>query len=180
MIRVQFLLFFVFIFSANTFTQSCFEQIDAEIRLVLTIEATNTKGVTLGQAYEYISRVNFHVDTLETIGFQEYWFLNVRLVRRPKEGTTNIPILGSNCDGYIVALRKNGGLIHRINGFRQNDLSAIFSNSNGNPIRKRKFLRTHRIKGLDLVCLYNAWKANSNDTDKYPCLQSCLNQMVIR
>lgn len=178
--KFYFSLIFVLIIFANGFSQNCFEEANAEIRLMLTIEATNTKDITLVEAYKYISKVQIEVDTLESIGFMGYLFLKVSIIERPEEWNESVPILGNNCDGYVVALRKNGGLIHRINGFRHNDLSFLFLDGNKKRIPKRKFLKTHKIKDLDLKCLYNSWRANSLDTSKYPCLQSCWELAIVR
>lgn len=178
--KLQLAVISILLFSISAVAQNCFDEIDAEIRLMLVIEGTHTGGITLSESYEYISKVKVEIDTLESIGFQGYWFLRVSITERPSEWNGDIPILGDDCDGYVLALRKSGGLIHRINGFMYNDLAVIFTTPNGNSISKRKFLRTHEIKSLDLECMYSAWKSNSCDIIRYPCLQFCLNQLIIR
>jgi|GEM_PF-6602254 len=175
MIRlVSLCLILIFFKSNEVLSQSCFEGERTAVNLAFAGEAAYTDGVNFDEAYRYVSEIEFQIDTIQSIGFQKYTFLHINIASLPKDWTRDVPLFGQNCNGYLVAVDENSQTAYRINGFMRNDLSILFSSYGMPPPKRGKFLRHHSILGHDLACFFDAWKANSQDFEKYPCLESCL------
>lgn len=167
-------IFFISISGGSLIAQNRSVEDISTIKLMLILEALHTSEMTISEASEYLSGAELNLDTLESLGFPYLTFITISNPITSKIQTKNPPLFGGNCDHYVIAIHSKGDLGYRIKGFYNNDTEMLFLDANRNVIPKRKFLRNHRIEGLDLKCLYNAWEANSFDTEKYPCLKYCL------
>lgn len=136
------------------------------------------KYVSEQESLNNFLRLGFKIDTLQSTDFTNITFLRIDPNFRNPENIPipELPLLIGNCDAFTVAL--NGRTIYRLKGFRVNDfpsfLDKLKSLNYSNVNSYRGFVKNYEVHGLDLGCLYKAFKRpiNINKT-KHKCLLSC-------
>lgn len=79
------------------------------------------------------------------------------------------------------------GMSYRVTGFNGNDLLSLIDSlkdyhfKNEDKVLKRKtIIKNYFIEDVDLMCLYNGLiSEDSFNHIKYPCLKSCLDEIVV-
>ena len=164
-----------------TYNFSCSQSISKGdsllIKLVLLSEGLQAEGIDINKAMLQLSKIQLSYEIIDSHGFDNLIFLAVVPTFSPSH---ELPILGSNCSHFIIGIHRNGGLVYKIKGFAFNEPEVLFVDWKREIIPRRKFLKEHWIQEIDLECMYDAWKKNSFDSQKYPCLEYCLEMSVIR
>lgn len=170
----------VFFKSEFVYCQISNDEISFLVKLTLYQEASGTKHYKSNEeSLDKFMQLQFEVDTLEEEGFDDFIFLTINpIYQNPynisiEEG----PFLASNCKEYILAVHKGGRILYRLKGFAKNDFSSFLQTLQNSGYKKinshRSFAKTYSVKGLDLGCLFLAYRNYEFDSDKHPCLKHC-------
>ena len=123
-------------------------------------------------------KVRLKIDTLKQEGFEHFDFYAVSpIIDANGVDNTKLPLVRSNCDEYILAISRGSREVYRLKGFFSNDfpsfLRALKVLKYENINSKKKLEYWYSVERLDLGCLFDAYKSNSFDVTKYPCLHYC-------
>jgi hypothetical protein len=156
------------------------KEVEFLIKTSLFAEAGGTKNYVANQAaFENFLKLDFRIDTIEQVGFEDFVFLSVDPVYKNPQNVSleEGPILLDNCDRFVVGIHRKGRTIYKLKGFRNSDfpnfISALKNLNYPNVSSYKKFKSHYSVQGLDLGCLYKAFKNYSSDKGKYPCLKNC-------
>ena len=136
------------------------------------------KYVSEQESLNNFLRLGFKIDTLQSTDFADFTFLRIDPNFRNPENIPipELPLLIGNCDAFIVAF--NGRTIYRLKGFRVNDFPYFLGKLKSLNYYKISsywgFVNNYEVNGLDLRCLYKAFKRPINiNKIKHKCLLSC-------
>lgn len=175
-----FLLFFLPLMVSESFCQSTLpNKYDLSIKLVLFQEATGTKNYVRNDAAlpEFV-KFDVAMDTLDQSGFSDFVFIRLTLSAIPKDVLEKTGLfLVTNCDGYIVAIDRDGFDVFRLRGFRHNDFSSFYKSMTLKQYdrinNKTSFNRNYSVEGLDLKCLFSMANDIRSAKKTHPCLNTC-------
>lgn len=179
MIRYKILIFlFAVSFFSSVNAQLKEETKDLLIRLTLFKESIGTGETVDANLLNNFLKVGLEYETLKQKGFRHIDFFAISPSIDTKGiPSDSLPLVASNCDEYVVAIDRWSLNVYRLKGFRGNDfykLIRLLENRDYFDLgRKRRFVNRYYVERLDLGCLFDAYKANSFDRKKYPCLRSC-------
>lgn len=154
------------------------------------------KDSSLYRLYE--QNISLRLDTLRSEGFSDdYLFLSAAVLKNNIEHDDNaitysktrflnyIGVPVSNCEGYVLCVNTNTGKSYRIQGFAGNDFLSLMQEikreylaKSNKTISARRILKTRKVTGMDLGCIYKGLLSASVDTKKYPCLKTCSDFVV--
>lgn len=154
------------------------EAIDLLIKLTLFKESLgNGEKVDTALLNNFL-KVRLKIDTLKQEGFEHFDFFAISPEIDAKGiAWKDLPLVKSNCKEYILAISKGTRVVYRLKGFSSNDfpsfIRALEDLNYENIKNKKKFKYWYSVDRLDLECLFEAYKANSFDIKRYPCLHYC-------
>lgn len=99
---------------------------DLLIKLALFNESLSTGEKVDTHLLNNFLQVKLKVDTLEQEGFDHFEFFSISPeIDANGIDSENLPLVGSNCKEYILAIGKGSRKVYRLKGFSSNDFPSF-------------------------------------------------------
>ena len=191
MIMKYFVLLFFYLYSLIKLTGQSYVDVVFIFKLSIFLDKINNeksngtyyrKDTALFNAFN--NKTNLKIDTLTTEGFEstslQFYRLHLDSIDVSdiaNDEEQNILLFSGMNSILILSIDLNTGQTYRLRGFNNNDFSSFLADLNQKDKafkaiknKKKYFLKTYNVPGIDFPCLFKAFNYKKMEREKYKCL----------